>query len=135
MDVNSLHRERIRNAIQQCERILGTGFHDCPLRREIVIEADLNGVAESSEGLVHRFDPLCKEAVQAFPGFIDRTGRQQMRESLEFRLEFTLFSPIEDLARLDPDIKDIDNLPRGTRYGAPRERVDVSSLYVQTEGR
>src|SRR5262245_48676486 len=135
MDVNSLHCERIRNAVKQRERILRTSLHQSPVGRDVVIETDLNRVAQPAQRLVHRFDPLGKEAVQAFPGFIDGTGGQQMRKSLQLLLEFPLFSCVEDLPGLHRDIKDIDNLPRVTRRNASRKRIDMSGLYIQTERR
>src|SRR5262245_12214262 len=64
VNVYAANAERVRDGVKESEGVLRMRVHHSPIRREVVIEANLDVREQAGQWLVHLLDALRQETIQ-----------------------------------------------------------------------
>src|SRR5262249_22978092 len=109
VDVDSAQTERVRESVEESECVLGLRVHDGPIRRELIVESNLDGREQAAQSLVHPLDALRQETIQTLSRLLRRAGRQHPDERMQLLLELAPPRFIESGAA---DVENIHDLAR-----------------------
>jgi hypothetical protein len=101
VNVDVMHRQRIRNRVEKGERVFRTDIHHGPFGRRRVIESDIQRRTQTTQRRIHPLDSFREKAVQAFSGLSYLARRQQVGEGPEPLLEVAPLVGLKARARLD----------------------------------